>query len=265
MTGRLTPEDYYVRRVVNSYGVPGGPESTAGRARHALGPLIRRWAGPYFLAFPLSGSIAKGTAISIGTDADIFISLSHKVPGTLADMYWSLYYYLAMNGLEPRRQNVSVGINYGGLKIDLIPGRRQIGPSSDHSLFRTKAHTWTQTNVQTHTAHVKTSGRTRDIRALKIWRELHGLTFPSFYLELICIRALEGQPLAGYFSDKLRRALTFIAENLESVRVTDPANTANIISDELTLTEKRTIMAQASRTLAKRSWEEVIWQSARLA
>jgi hypothetical protein len=258
MVGSLTPHQY-LNRVVTTYTVATGPGSPVANARLALAPLIRRWASQYLLAFPLSGSAAKGTAITLGTDADIFISLKHNTPGSLADIYWSLYNYLAANGITPRQQNVSVGINYAGLKIDLVPGRRQSAASFDHSLYRSKASTWTQTNVQKHVARVKNSGRTREIRALKVWRERHGPDFPSFYLELVCIRALAGRPILGNLADKVCAVLQFIANDLDQVRIVDPANSANTISNELTLAEKRAIMAQAAASLAEPYWENIIW------
>jgi hypothetical protein len=59
-----------------------------------------------------------------------------------------------------------------------------------NSLYRSKPNTWTQTNISTYISHVVNSGRTDEIRILKIWRQLHGLTFPSFFLELAVINAL---------------------------------------------------------------------------
>jgi hypothetical protein len=239
---------------------PGSTARSRSSSRwNLVGSCRSTRANQHLLAFPLSGSVAKGTAITIGTDADIFISLIHSTPGSLADIYWNLYDYLSANGITPQQQNVSVGLNYAGLKIDLIPAKRQSGGGYDHSLYRSKADTWTQTNVHKHVAHVRNSGRTREIRALKVWRERHALEFPSFHLELVCIRALAGQPILGNLADKVWTALRFIANDLDRLRIVDPANSANIISDEITLAEKRAIMAQAAASLAEPYWENIIW------
>ena len=37
------------------------------------------------------------------------------------------------------------------------------------------------------------SGRTEEIRVLKLWRRQKGIEFPSFYLELTVINALSGR------------------------------------------------------------------------
>jgi hypothetical protein len=46
---------------------------------------------------------------------------------------------------------------------------------------------------------------------------------------------------------------------MTSARVEDPANTNNILSDDLTDTEKRAVVAVARDSLSKQRWEDVIW------
>lgn len=63
----------------------------------AIYPTIKAWAGSYLNEAIYSGSIAKGTAVSLSTDADVFISLSSTTPNTLAEIYTSLYKRLTEN------------------------------------------------------------------------------------------------------------------------------------------------------------------------
>jgi hypothetical protein len=173
--------------------VPTGPGSAAYKAFQGLYPLIVKWANQYLLGVTYSGSYAKGTVIKGGTDVDFFISLRHETPENLRDVYRKLITFLTDLGLSPKEQNVSVGLTFSGVKVDLVPGKKQWGNTTDHSLYRRKADTWTQTNVATHISLVQGCGQREEIRALKIWRQLHGLDFPSFYLELTVIKALSGQ------------------------------------------------------------------------
>jgi hypothetical protein len=46
---------------------------------------------------------------------------------------------------------------------------------------------------------------------------------------------------------------------MTSARIEDPANTNNILSDDLTDAEKRAVAAAARASLSKQRWEEVIW------
>jgi hypothetical protein len=192
------------------------------------------------------------------TDVDLFISLDPQTTGTLKSIYDSLYSNLAQNGYGPRRQNVSIGLTYSSLLVDLIPARKQPGHTNDHSLYRNRAQTWTQTNVQTHIDLIKQSGRLDEIRAVKIWRNLNRLEFPSFYLELTVLGALYGrgrnQPATNVWL-----VLEYLRDKFASARVVDPANTNNVISDDLNSEEKEAIANAAKNSCTKQYWNEIIW------
>jgi hypothetical protein len=98
--------------------------------------------------------------------------------------------YNALSSFSPRKQNVSIGILANGYSIDLVPGKRQSQWGNDHSLYKSKTQSWTQTNVSKHVSYVQNSGRVDEIRILKVWRQLHQLEFPSFFLEMATIDAL---------------------------------------------------------------------------
>ncbi|GAA5526202.1 hypothetical protein Maes01_02801 [Microbulbifer aestuariivivens] len=205
-----------------------------------------------------SGSMSKGTAISLGTDADIFISLSSTTPGTLQEIYNSLNNAVVQSGYPARKQNVSIGTTVNGHKIDLVPGRRQDQYSNNHSLYRSKAGSWTKTNINTHINKVTSSKRTDEIKLTKIWRELHGLNFPSFYLELAVIDALKHSRV-GDLSSNFWKVLGFLKDDFISKRYVDPANTNNVISDDLNLQEKRAIAAKASESRSQSNWNRIVW------
>ncbi len=226
-------------------------------ATSVIVPSLRQWAGRWLNDIYFTGSVAKGTAISGATDLDIFISLKPDTPDTLQEIYDRLFGWANDHSWMPRQQNVSVGINFLGAKIDLVPGQLQQGFTYYHSLWRRKAQTWTQTAPEIHIRHVRNSGRTREIRAIKIWRKSHNLDFPSFYLELTVMDGLSG---CGWnLASNVQRALAYIAANLTQSRVEDPANTNNLISDDLTYAEKLTIATQAQLSHDERNWMYTIW------
>jgi hypothetical protein len=176
----------------------------------------------------------------------------------LADIYNSLANFNGLTHLNPRRQNVSVGITYGGHSIDLVPGRKQSGNTTDHSLYRSKAGTWTQTNVDKHISLVQNSQRLDEMRALKIWRAQHGLEFPSFYLELTVINALYGKK-AGPIAANVWTVLGYLRDKFTTATVVDPANSNNKLSDDLTAAEKKLIVQKATASLGAKNWNEIIW------
>lgn len=247
----MTPDEY-VSQILAKHIVTSQAESYF----TTLEPYLRYWAGKHLSRMFISGSYAKGTAVKGGTDIDIFISMNPSYPD-LNSMFESLYQFSITQGWFPRKQNVSVGIQYLGAKIDLVPARIQEGYHNWHSLYRSKKMSWTQTNVDLHINLVGDSGRLNEIRALKIWRNSRNLDFPSFYLEMTVLEALKYSP-TNECSNNILKALEYIANSFLTARVMDPSNTNNIISDDLGITEKMAIVYTAQNSLQARTWEEII-------
>jgi hypothetical protein len=247
--------DQYLTQVINKYR---SNETSAKDQVSLIYPTIQRWGNQYLIEAIYSGSIAKGTAISLGTDADVFISLSSNTPGTLADIYNTLYNALVQAHYQPRKQNVSISINSGGYQIDLVPGRRQSQYGYDHNLYKNKANTWTQTNVKTHVNHVAGSNRISEIKLTKIWRQLNNLEFPSFYLELAVIDCLSGKSYSD-LSGNFWHILDFLSGDFVNRRYLDPANTNNVISSDLSSSEKLVIRSAAIAARTKQHWAQIVW------
>lgn len=254
----MAPADNHVREVLRKYAVDCTAASPARRAAMKIAPTIRNWANGYLLNLGFSGSYAKGTAISLGTDIDLFISLA-QVPGdSMKDIYWSLMRHLESGGFHPQAQNVSIGVRIDGVSVDVIPGRKQAGNATDHTLYRRKADTWTQTNVEQHIKLISESGRIGEIRALKIWRQRRRLDFPSFYLELTVLDALKGR-LLGQLANNVMAVFGYLKDSFVAAVVWDPANTNNRISDDLELEQKRVIANAARMALSAGTWGEILW------
>ena len=247
--------DQYVQSILSKYAVNN---SSAEAAANSVAPSIRQWAGAQLSSLEFSGSFAKGTANNLSTDVDLFISLRSTTTQTLGQIYESLYSLASNNGWSPRRQNVSIGITRNGMQIDLVPGRVQSGYQNVHSLYKRKTNSWIQTNIKVHIDTVTSSYRTREIRAVKVWRSLHGISFPSFYLELMVIEGLKGRSRDNLAVNVLT-ALNYIGDNLSTKRLLDPANTNNVISDDLAASEKSSVARQAKASAGKQYWKDIIW------
>ncbi|MEQ1609983.1 MAG: nucleotidyltransferase [Hyphomonadaceae bacterium] len=246
----------YLQGILNREGVDVGPYSPVRSVQTTLAPILQAWAGQYLLSVSPSGSFAKGTANKSGTDIDLFISLSAATPDSLKDIYNSLATRLQGVGYTPRRQNVSINVKVGGYDVDLVPAKRQPGLTADHSLYRRKADTWTKTNVGTHITTVVNGGRTQESRVLKLWRNQKGLDFPSFYLELTAIAALQGR--MGALDQNVWRVFEYLRDSFSAARVVDPANTNNVISDDLTAAEKTAIRSAAVSALGASNWGTIV-------
>lgn len=242
--------------------------SKAKRVSNKLVPFIKSWAYPYFsYIFPV-GSFAKGTSIIGNTDIDLFISLKATLPGTLEANYKNLADWMRIRNFSVREQNVSIRVNYEGLNIDLIPGRRQPKSFYDHSVYCSRRNTWTKTNVQKHIRYVKSFNRKNEIRVIKIWRNLNKLEFPSFYLELSTIKALHGSlrsmpiPSAKILARNVQKVFEYLYNDFLDEEIVDPSNSNNIISEDLSKKEKQAIKHGAYSALIatyRDDWDEIIW------
>lgn len=232
-----------------------------------LGTVLRTWASTCYVDILNSGSRAKGTAIAIASDVDYLISLTsncNENQGGLKSIYDSLYTKLASSYQNVRKQNVSVRINLEGLEVDLTPARKQPGATNLHWLYVSKLDSRKQTNIQRHINDISQSGRTNEIKVLKIWRELNGLDFPSIYLEYLMVNniLLNKSKDPNNLASNAWHALNELAKNTGNPlysRVVDPANSNNVLSDLLTNAEKNKIIAQAQIASRQSHWTTIVW------
>lgn len=228
---------------------------------------LKEWAGTCFLNTLDSGSRAKWTAIAFASDVDYMISLKSDCNNNnwgIKSIYESLFKTLDGKYSNVRRQNVSVRITFDWLEVDITPARKHPDNSNDHWIYSSKRDTIQQTNIQIHINDVSKSQRLNEIKLLKIWRELHGLDFPSIYLEYLVIKNILSYSSTS--SDKLSDNFWFIITSLAKdtgnplySRIEDPANSRNILSDLLSDPEKKKIIATAKMCVASNSWNKTVW------
>jgi hypothetical protein len=251
--------DEYLNRILARELVNTGSTSPIRDVQATLMPLIVEWAGSVLLNVHPSGSFMKGTAVLSGTDIDLFISISENCTDTLKEVYEKLFRRLTERGYSPKRQNVSINIHVSGYSVDLVPAKRQNPSGTDHSLWRRRAETWTKTNVTTHIRHVIAAGRQQEIRIIKLWRNQKSLDFPSFYLELVVISALSSLNTASMSLERRVQAVfEFLRDSFSDSRIVDPANTNNVISDDLTAAQKQAISSAAKTARSAPTWGDIV-------
>ena len=180
------------------------------------------------------------------------------MPCSLKKIYDELFTLATLHGWNPRRKSVSIGISINELNLDLTPGRAQAGYEDYHDLYWLKSDSLRQTNVNLHLKTVAKSDRQREIQAIKIWRHIHQLDWPSLYVESFVIDALAGR-INESLAHNVLHVLDAVAAALETTCTIDPANPDNVLSDDLTPQEKKTIADQAKKTAAEQHWEDIIW------
>ncbi len=249
--------DQYAASTVEKYHVAADTESTSHRAADEVVPLIKKWGKQYLQDIKLSGAYAKNTAVSLSSDVDVLITLN-PVPGKeIKNIFWSVFEYLTDQDLRVEARRVSLQVQARKMKVDLIPAYRGRG-SACHVLFNKKTGAEVHTDLTKHVHLVGTSGRQQEICALKIWRERSKLDFPSLYLELTVIKALESEAY-GQLSHNVLTALRYIGNRFEKAVVRDPANEENIISNDLSAAEKQRIAKAAQEVVYDENWKKILW------
>jgi hypothetical protein len=255
---RMTGTEY-LNRILTREAVDTGPSSPVRAVQAILMPLVREWAGSVLLDVHPSGSFMKGTAVLSGTDIDLFISISETCTNTLKEIYDRLSARLTEKGFSPQKLNVSINIKVGVHSVDLVPAKRQNAGSNDHSLYRRRADTWTKTNVVTHINFVRGGNRQQETRVIKLWRNQKNLDFPSFYLELVVMKALAGWSTVNTsLESRVQAVFDYLRDSFQNAHIVDPANTNNVVSDDLTVAEKRAIGAAARIARAAPNWGDIV-------
>ena len=220
--------------------------------------VIREWAGHDLYKIKLSGSCLKKTAIKGKSDCDLFISMKSDISDTLSELYYSLDEHVRDAGYKTRLQNVSIAIRTNGLDIDLVPARIQQGYYNYHSLYTRKYDSWLKTNIDIHIKQVLDSGRQNEIIALKIWRTLNHVKFPSIYLDMVVIHALKHKRRTDTANNFLK-VLEFLTDEFWNTPFVDPSNTNNIVSDLIDENQKEKICNTACKSLNQNHWKNIIW------
>jgi hypothetical protein len=222
-----------------------------------LAPFLGQWAGGYLVGVKPAGSCMKQTAVLGQTDLDIFISLRSDLNMRLRDISLNLRDHLQNAGLSPRQQDVSFGITYRDVAIDITVGRQHPSYPTYHSIYRSKADTWTQTNIDVHIDMVKRSALRDEIRLIKIWRRQKDLDFPSFLVELAVIDAMKATR-TGSLTKNLLTVFKYLVVDFPKRLLEDPSNSNNVVSETLTKAEKVKIALRAVAAIRAASWTEVI-------
>jgi hypothetical protein len=248
----MSTDLFISQKIANNVGAPrSDDEQTRGHIESVMKKAFPR----ILRGVSIAGSVAKGTNIAGDSDLDLFISFDSQA-GVLADVYTAVRDLAASAGWSPREQNVSIGTTILGLTVDLVPGRVQSGHRVWHSLYRRKAKSWVQTNVDEQIRFVRDSGRTQHIRAMKLWRRHHRVPIASFALELAVISACRN--LRGGLENTLLECFRTFAQGFDRMRLEDPANTNNNLRDDMTDAECEQVKRAAQRALEASTWSQVL-------
>jgi hypothetical protein len=207
--------------------------------------------------FYYAGSYGKDTIIRDRYDLDVVIYWPSTITDTLKALFDITGSVLRKrwNVVNPKTVAWEVPFD-GGFHIDAVPGRALDASYRYANLHRRDTGTSLQTSIKTHIDHVRNSGRRNVIRLLKLWRNRNNVPLKTFILELVTVDACKGYP-TNDLGPQLMAVFQYIENNIVTAKVIDPANTNNVISDDLTLQEKYQIQAAARTARGAQYWNQV--------
>jgi hypothetical protein len=209
--------------------------------------------------FYYGGSFAKRTMIRAAFDLDIVAYWPHDCGYTLKDIYHAVGNTLKeyWNYINPKTVSWELPFQ-GDFHIDVVPGRAIDGTFNYANLYRRDRDSSLQTSIKVHIDTVRESGRRDVIRLMKLWRIRRNVPFKkSLALELITIHGCKGLRTDD-LEKQMVSTLTHVRDNILAARIVDPANSNNIISDEISSLDRQQIRAAADMALKAQYWNQVL-------
>ena len=208
-----------------------------------------------------SGSYAKNTAVDLKYDVDLCIYFKNDSFSTLFMMYNDVFTVLRKNfpKYRIRKQNVSLRLVLSDNRsIDIVPVRSFEDGTGDANLYSSKTNGPIKTNIRKHIEYISKSKTRPIIKLIKIWKIEHNIHFKSFALELLVIKALSSSNSNDYGTQFLE-VLEYIRDNAATVKLIDPANSNNNVSDSIDYVDKFNISKHARSSRSKRYFEDIVW------
>jgi len=219
--------------------------------------LCTAWGGEHIVEVVPGGGFEKSTANRSGICMDFVVWIRTDAGRRIPEVYESMHATFQRLGLRPIRRDVTIALQVGTIAVDVLPARRLSMISDIHEIYSSRRAQAITTNLHQHVLDSHEANRQDEIRILKLWRDQNGLDFPSFYLELATNAALRRRPV-GALVDNVWATLGFLERLLVPRAMLDPANAANIVSDELTAPQKRFIALAAAAARSGRPWSEIV-------
>jgi len=209
--------------------------------------------------FYYGGSYGKNTLIRASYDLDIVIYWPSNSQSSIQDIYKGVGSVLQKHWKPVRSKRVGWELSFeGDFHIDVIPGKLFSSDDKYAFLYNSRTNNRFQTSIKIHIDTIKDSGRRDVIRLMKLWKKRKNVPITSFILEQMVIDGCkERRTSLSDLEPQLNASFHYINNNILTKRILDPANSNNIISNELSKEEKIRIKRLANQAIEAKKWSEV--------
>lgn len=266
----MTPNEYLEAVLQDQTLAPGSDELEALQRRgREVKELLRSAFSEHSPSVRDAGSYEKGTMVRTSYDYDALCYFPHDtgVGDNLAEISDEVFRVLSEEYTVERKRSAlrlhdaTDHEDPEYFHVDVVPGRFMDGDDGDVALHQSGGEKdWLKTNPEEHIRHVKESGVRDAIKLAKVWREKSGFTIPTFVLELLVIKVLDGHQDED-LEDQMVHLWTVLRDRAENITVKDPANDNNDLSTVFDAAAKITLAHAAEAALNKAeadNWEGIL-------
>lgn len=201
------------------------------------------------------GSKAKGTMIKESYDLDIVCYFPRDCDMDIEEIYNDVHKKLSETySIVPKTSALRIqkkdedNVDY---HIDVVPGRFIDEKEQDTFLYVAKGkEERIKTNLDTHIKVITKSGCADIIKLGKLWKVRNKVNLRTFILELLVLKAMEDSKSKSDHKSSFVKLLEYLRDEISEVRLEDPANSNNVVSDNWTSAERSSLSAMASSSLS---------------
>jgi len=202
------------------------------------------------------GSKAKGTMIKENYDLDIVCYFPRECDRDIKDIYNDVHkklsekYFVTPKTSALRIQKVDNNKAKLDYHIDVVPGRFVDDKKREAFLYVAQREgSRIKTDLEKHIDVISKSGCVDLIRLGKLWRVRNNISLRTFLLELLVIDCLKGSRSKDDLQSSFKQFLEYLRDSISDVRLEDPANTNNVVSDNWSDGEREIISSKAKEAL----------------
>ena len=175
-------------------------------------------------------------------DLDVVVYFPAETKDGPRALYEAVERRLRGAGHAVLRHNVALRLQYTpAWHIDVVPGRALDESYEYANLWASEREATRQTSLKAHIAMARDGDR-EVIQLLKLWRWRNAAPVGSFVLEL----AAERGRGTGTLPERFTRVLRVLAR-LPDVRLVDPANSGNVVTDDSSGPGRRRLRRRRNR------------------
>ena len=253
----MTNENY-LREILDGQDLTENQKSNLMRLRDKIEGQLRSGIKGTPKAY-YGGSYAKNTMIKASYDLDIVLYWPSDSPYSLQSLYRVAESVLDKNWDVVKKKKVGLEIPFkGDFHIDVIPGKFSSKDENYAYLYNNKTRGRFQTSIYVQVDYVKKSKRQDAIRLMKLWKKRKNVPIKTFILEICVIEGCKGIDRSK-LEYQLIATIKYIRDNIQNIRMLDPTNSNNIISDDLSKETKNRIKNLAVQAIDAKSWNQVLF------